>query len=353
MTPGQLRTFVALADTASVRAAAAVLVVSQPAVSAAIASLQRELGVKLVVREGRGLRLTPAGEVLAGYARRVLGLWEEARVATLSSADPEQGRLRLATVTTAGEHVVPALLASFRARYSRVEIVLEVGNRRRVWDLLLGGGADLAVGGRPPVGDELVSQAQSANELVLVAAPVGTGAPAKAHAGSARLDEAAPAGLGSGAVRAVTVAALAEVTWLVRELGSGTRDTTEELLAGLGLDPPRLTLGSNGAICESAAVGLGVALVSRAAAERQLRSGMLHEWRAGPLPLQRQWHLMSRAGSMPATAALFVDHVLGRSGGWDLVERPSLTFDGGTAEPRPAQRSRDQRSGAATNTAEP
>jgi len=342
MTPSQLRTFVAVADTASVREAAAALVVSQPAVSAALASLQRELEVKLVAREGRGLRLTPAGEVLASYARRILGLWNEAQVATVASADPERGRLRLATVTTAGEHVVPALLASFRAAHPHVEIVLEVGNRRRVWDLLLGGGADLAVGGRPPAGDELVSRALAANELVLVAAPDGRGAehgapenppPGVVAAPDGRGAEhgpgslvAAPDGRGSehtapeearSVLRSVTLAALAEATWLVREPGSGTRDTTEELLSSLGLDPPRLTLGSNGAICESAAVGLGVALVSRAAAERQLHSGMLHEWRTGPLPLHREWHLVSRAGPMPASAALFVDHVLEADGGWD------------------------------------
>ncbi len=323
MTPSQLRTFLAVADTASVREAAAALVVSQPAVSAALASLQRELGVKLVAREGRGLRLTPAGEVLAGYARRILGLWEEAQVATVASADPERGRLRLVTVTTAGEHVVPAVLASFRAAHPHVEIVLEVGNRRRVWDLLLGGGADLAVGGRPPPGGELVSRAVSPNELVLVAAPLDDAVP---RAGALAGSPVALDGRGSGSaapdeprpvVRSVTLAALAEATWLVREPGSGTRDTAEELLSSLGLDPPRLTLGSNGAICESAAVGLGVALVSRAAAERQLRSGMLHEWRTGPLPLHREWHLVSRAGPMPATAALFVDHVLGADGGWD------------------------------------
>ena len=69
MTPGQLRAFLAVAETGSVRAAAESLVVSQPAVSAVLASLRRELGVALVEREGRGLRLTKSGVVLAGYAQ--------------------------------------------------------------------------------------------------------------------------------------------------------------------------------------------------------------------------------------------------------------------------------------------
>lgn len=295
MTHGQLRTFVAVADHGSVHGAAAALVVSQPAVSAAVTALQRELGVALVERHGRGVRLTAAGAVLAGYARRLLGLWDEAQVATVASADPARGRLRVAAVTTAGEHLVPGLLASFRRTHPDVSVVLEVGNRRRVWDLLTSGGVDLAIGGRPPAGAALVSLAVTDNELVLVAAPDGA-------------DE--------GPARQVDVEDLAARTWLVREAGSGTRDAAEELLAELNLDPPRLTLGSNGAICESAAVGLGVALVARVAVDDRLRRGALHEWRAGPLPLHRQWHLVARSGTLPATAALWRDHVLAAGGGW-------------------------------------
>ncbi len=285
MTPQQLRALGAVADTGSVRGAAAELVVSQPAVSAALGALQRDLGVALVEREGRGLRMSEPGTVLAGYARRLLALWEEARVATVSSVDPAGGDLRLAAVTTAGEHVLPAALASFASRFPQVRILLEVGNRRRVWELLVAGGVDLAVGGRPPADLGLASLGTAPHELVLVAAP---GGPREAS-----LDEAL------------------RRSWLVREEGSGTRATTDELLAGLDADPVRLTLGSNGAIREAAVAGLGVALIHRAAVERELAGGGLVEWRVGPLPLRRRWHLVGREGpGLPATADLFRRHLL-------------------------------------------
>lgn len=291
MTPSQLRTFVTVADTGSVRQAAQRLIVSQPAVSSVLAALQAELGVPLVERDGRGLRLTEAGAVLAGYGRRILGLWDEACLATMAKADPEHGRLRLAAVTTAGEHVVPSILATFRRAHPGVEVVLEVGNRSRVWELLTDGGADLGVGGRPPAGGALASLAATGNELVVISAP-GEGPDRD--------------------VRQVTVAELATKTWLVREPGSGTASTADELLAELGLNPPRLTLGSNGAIRESVMVGLGIALVSRAAVAREIGEGLLEEWRAGPLPLRRHWHLVAKGDwELPATAALFRDHVLG------------------------------------------
>ncbi|MGH9153836.1 MAG: helix-turn-helix domain-containing protein, partial [Acidimicrobiales bacterium] len=65
MTLGQLRTFLAVADAGSVRGAAERLVVTQPAVSSALAALAGEIGVPLVARDGRGLRLTPAGVAFA------------------------------------------------------------------------------------------------------------------------------------------------------------------------------------------------------------------------------------------------------------------------------------------------
>lgn len=289
MTLGQLRTFLAVADAGSVRGAAERLVVTQPAVSSALASLAAEIGVPLVAREGRGLRLTPAGLAFARYARQALGLLDEAVNAAAGHDHPERGRVRLAAVTTAGERIVPRLLASFRRRYPEAGVVLEVGNRRRVWGLLAARQVDLAIGGRPPAGEPFATLATRPNHLVVVA-------PAEPGAGEP--------------VRHVSLDELARATWLLREQGSGTRGTTEELLRELELDPRVLTVGSNGAILESVAVGLGITLISRDAAAGELEAGTLQEWRHGRLPLRREWHLVGRAGGeLDPTARLMLEHI--------------------------------------------
>ena len=136
MTWARLRTFVAVADTGSVRAAAARLSVTESAVSAALASLQVELGAALVERQGRGVRLTAAGQVYAGYARKILGLLEEGAAAAGRGSVAERGALRLGAVTTAAEYLLPGLLASFRRRFPDVQVTLEVGVRDRVQQLL-------------------------------------------------------------------------------------------------------------------------------------------------------------------------------------------------------------------------
>jgi DNA-binding transcriptional LysR family regulator len=296
MTLTQLRALVEVAATGSVRQAASQLVVSQPAVSAAVTALQRDLGVALIAREGRGMVLTPAGRVFAGYARQILGLLEEGRAAAAGQLHPERGRVRLAAVTTAGEHVLPLFLAAFRASWPQAEVVLEVGNRSRVWELLRYREVDLVIGGRPPAGGRFRTLATRPNPLVVVA-------PWGAQPGP---DDGVRDGPDDG-VRDVGVAELAAQVWLLRESGSGTRSTAEELFEELGISPPTLTLGSNGAVRESVRAGLGVTLISRDAVARELEGRALEEWRCPGLPLRRAWHVVGRAGEdLPPTAGLFL-----------------------------------------------
>jgi len=300
LTLGQLRTFLAVASTGSVRAAADQLVVTQPAVSSALAAVRKQVGVALVRRDGRGLRLTPAGVALAERARAALALLDEAVAAARGEADPDRGRLRLASVTTAGEHLAPPLLASFLADHPEVTVSLEVGNRRRVADLLAHHEVDLAIGGRPPPGAETL--ATRANRLVVVSTP------GHASSGSAGRRKRPLA-------RTVTKGELDAATWLLREPGSGTRATAEALLEALGIAPRILTLGSNGAVLESVRIGLGVTLVSADAVASDLAGGALEQWEHPGLPLERPWHLLGRTGEpLAPTPDRFFAHLL--NSGW-------------------------------------
>ena len=208
--------------------------------------------------------------------------------------------MRLAAVTTAGEHVLPGFLATFRAEYPEAGVSLEVGNRAHVWDLLEHREVDLAFGGRPPGSGRFATLATRPNVLVLVAAA-----------------SKEPA---TGDVREVPLDRLRDQVLLLREPGSGTRSTAEELLDELGISPPTLTLGSNGAIRESVLVGLGITLISRDAVARELDEGALEEWRVVPdgasgdavhaVPRHRAWHLVARSGDeLDPTARLFLSHL--------------------------------------------
>jgi DNA-binding transcriptional LysR family regulator len=278
----QLKTFLEVAACGSVHEAAENLVVSQPAVSAALAGLQREIGATLVVRSGRGLALTKAGEQLALYGRRVFALLAEGTSRARESAVATRGRLRIAAVTTAAEYLAPDLLRRFREYEPHIEVELEVGNHSRVWDRLAHWEVDVVLAGRPPQGAPLRSVATRAHELVVIA----------------------PAQAGFEA------AVLAQTLWLVREAGSGTRAATEELFALLGIDPPRLTIGSNGAIQACVRAGLGVSLASRDAVDSELLAGTLEAVATALTPLAREWHLVTSTDRpVPESAARFLAFV--------------------------------------------
>jgi LysR family transcriptional regulator, low CO2-responsive transcriptional regulator len=292
VTLNQLRTFLAVAETGSVRAAAERLVVTQAAVSASLAALQRSVGMPLIRPDGRGLRLTSAGEQYAAYVHRILGLLDEAGRAAAAAADPERGELRIAAVTTAAEQIVPRLLSGFRQANPRAGVLLEAGNRDRVRALLERHQVDLAVAGRPEPGWDVRVHAVRAHELVVVSSP-DLAAASRAAGEAGMLDW------------------LSRRPWLLREPGSGTRLSTEALLADLDITPPTLTVGSNGAIRESAAVGLGVTLVSRDAVAQELTAGRLAEIGVPGTPLHRDWYLVANPGRLPLSASRLIAHALG------------------------------------------
>ncbi len=274
VTWGRMHTFLAVVDHGSVRAAATVLHVTEPAVSAAVSALERHLGTALLAKEGRGVRVTDSGLVYAGYCRRILGLVDEARTAVRSA---EGGRLRIGAVSTASEYVIPPLLASFHRRYPDVDLSLSVLPRDELFAELGNHGTDLVVAGRPPRGSGLRTRARRPNRLIVVAAPGRFPRPLTA-------------------------------TWLLRGPGSGTRDTTLGLLTQLEAAPPVLTLGTHGAVLAAAREGLGVTLVHADAVQRDLGQGVLEQLALPRTPVDRPWHVAT-ADSPTPTAELFLAHI--------------------------------------------
>ncbi len=269
-----MRTFLAVVEHGSVRAAAARLHVTEPAVSTAVAQLERHLGAELVTKEGRGIRVTESGVIYAGYCRRVLGLLDEAAAAVRTA---ERGRLRIGAVATASENVLPTLLASFHREHPDVELSLSVRPRDDLFAELTHHETDVVVAGRPPRGGGFVSRASRANKLVLVGAPGRSWDPVTA-------------------------------TWLLRGPGSGIRDTTLALLNQLDAVPPTLTLGTHGAVVAAAREGLGVTLVHGDAVANALSDGDLQQVACRRTPLDRPWHLTTTP-TPTRSVGLFLQHV--------------------------------------------
>jgi DNA-binding transcriptional LysR family regulator len=171
MTFTQLRAFALVAQLGSLRAAAAALGVSEPAVSAAVAALRTDLGDPLFRRTGTGIALTPGGRALAARAREMVRLADRTRREVASATST--GRLRVLATTACAEHVAGAVLAEFTRRMPRAAVDLTVGSTDCAAAALADGAADIVLGVRPlpAAGQALDAVPFLRYERVVVAGP--------------------------------------------------------------------------------------------------------------------------------------------------------------------------------------
>lgn len=281
----QLAAFNAVARLGSVSRAASELNLTQPAVSIQLRLLEDSAGAPLLEREGRGVKLSAAGEVMADYAARILDLWREAGDEMAAQRGVFSGTLRLGAVTTA-EYLLPPLLVAFSKVQPSVKVQLKVGNRDEIVQMLAGQQVDLAVMGRPPAELKTIAAPFARHPMAFMAAP--------SHPLMKRR-------------KAVTLEDLAEANLLVRERGSGTRSTLERLHKDAGL-PLRIgsELSSNEAIKQMCAAGFGAAFLSLHTCGLELETGMLALLPMKDNPLERDWYVMHLASRrLPQVASAF------------------------------------------------
>lgn len=275
-----LGVFHAVAGTGNFTAAAERLMTGQPVVSRQVAALEKALGVVLVERLPRGVKLTEAGALLAGYAQRIFAMEEEAARALAELQGLKRGRLRVGASLTIGSYLLPGLLAKFGKRYPGIEMSVEIANTQEVEQRLMAGRVDVGMTEGFAEGAGLLSRVFAMDALVVI---VG-----KAHPLAAR------------AKAAITAKRLCDDVgdrFIFREEGSGTREVVERALAAKGLRVrPGMVLGSTEAIKGAVAAGLGVGVLSRLAVERQVKARELVVLNIGDLELKRALYVQTAAG---------------------------------------------------------
>ena len=277
----RLRLLLALAENGSVTAAAKAIGVSQPALSQQLRLIERHYGFPLLMRTGRRVVLTQPARVVVDYARRIVRLAGESEDAVRQLLALDAGRLSVAATPTPGAYLLPRLLAAFWARHRGVRLLLEVGSVRRVERMVLGGRADLGVIGEVPDGLEVAVAPFRRDELVAVMA--GT----HPLAAAARLDGEA----------------LAAHPLIVRERGSGTRQTLERALGRAGLRLNVLfELRASDAFVQAAAAGLGAAVVSALAVDQPALGLRLRVRRVAGLDLTRYLAVVTHPDAVPGPA---------------------------------------------------
>jgi DNA-binding transcriptional LysR family regulator len=249
-----LRLFATIVDEGGFTKAARALRLSQPAISKSLNELERQLHVPLLDRSGKSLVLTDAGRLLYARASELFGVERAAERELRELRGLKRGLLRVGASTTIATYLLPPYLGRFHLRHPRVHIRTTSANTRAVLRALLESRVDVALV-EGPVSDPRIDVIPWLDdELVVIAPP---------NHSLLRLPR-------------VDVAMVAEQQFLVREPGSGTREVSER---ALGLHGVRLTktmrVGGTEAIKQAVAAGLGLSIVSRAAAADQLALGKI------------------------------------------------------------------------------
>src|SRR2546425_625297 len=249
----RLEVFAKVAELGSFSRAAEALFLTQPTISEHVRALEEELGVQLLDRLGRGATPTPAGQLVLGYALRVLALAREARQALDQFLGRMSGQLVVGGSTIPGEYVLPALIGQFKAKYPDISISLLIGSSRDVSEWVEHGRVEIGVVGADPESRTLRSRALMADEMVIVV-------PAD-HPWAAR--------------KSVALDDLTREPLILRERGSGSRAAFERALASADLDLSAFRvvgeLGSTQAVKQAVRAGVGISVISRRAVEDECR----------------------------------------------------------------------------------
>ncbi len=292
----QLKLLLALAETGSITGAARACHVTQPTVSMQLKELAEAAGLPLYEQFGKRLQLTEAGEAVLVTARALQAEWEalEQRLAGLRGL--QHGRLRIALASTA-KYFVPRMLGTFCAQHPQVDIALQVLNRDGVLQRMRAHQDDLYVLSIPPRGVPHERAHLLDNPLVLIA-PLQHPLAGRARIRPPRLQDE---------------------PFILREAGSGTRLAGDAHFEQLGLSPRvRLELGSNEAVKQSVAAGMGIGLVSRHALAADPASEGLAVLRADHFPVRSAWSVMWLPGQrLSPLAQAFLQHLQGLAGAWE------------------------------------
>lgn len=237
----ELKAFDATARTGSMSAAARLLGIRQPTISAHIAGLEKRFGVELFVRRGRGVELTAFGQALHEISNRIYHAEQQAALLLLSARSQYEGHLKIAAV---GPYNVLPMVKRYRALFPRIRLAINVGDSRQIVDSILDHRDDVGVM-LHAVDDQRVHCIPYRRQPLIVFA-------SSSHPLASR--------------KTMTLSDLEGQEFVLREQGSQTRSIFESGLAIAGVRVrSSLEVGSREAVREAVAQGLGLGVVAQTA----------------------------------------------------------------------------------------
>lgn len=270
-----LKIFVTVYKTRSFTKAAEELYTSQPTVSEHMQNLEARLNCKLFDRLGRSILPTPEAEILYPRAMAILEDLQRLEEEISAARESISGQLIIGASTIPGAYILPVLAASFKEEFPGISFEIRINDSTKIIDAVAGNELLLGVVGAKIARSKLHYQPFAEDELILAAAS------SNPVAGEITMEE------------------LGRLPFIVRERGSGTRKSTESLLAQQNKTLNQLnicaTLGSSAAVKEAIKANLGVSVISRYAIQDELLSGKIREIHIPGLTMKRNFYVVTPA----------------------------------------------------------
>lgn len=285
-----LKVYITVVEQRNFSRAAELLHLSQPGVSLHIRKLEKEFDVKLMHRSPKWVKLTEAGELLYVRAKEMVNLYESAKLDIARLQDDVSGSLQIGASFTIGEYVLPRLFSSFARQYPEVAMEVFIENSSQVVEAIRDNHIDFGLIEEDIEAQDLTVTPFMKDKLIIVAAegyPLHTSV-------IADLEQ------------------LQDQVWILREMGSGTRSSSDRFLTQTGLRVNRsYVFNSSQGVKEAVFSGLGIAMLSRWVVKRELSAGMLKEITIPDIHIERNFSLVRRIGHIPTRAnEVFAERLL-------------------------------------------
>jgi DNA-binding transcriptional LysR family regulator len=255
----QLEVLKEIVETGSFTRAAAGLFITQPSLTKQIKNLEEYIGTKVINRKHTGVTLTPEGKVLYDYAKRILQMREEAHEKIISLKDNDAGHIFISASSIPATYLLPPVIAQLRNQNPGIRVHLRTVDSEETRLSILNDQAEIGFVGKEIQDRKLTTEALWKDRIVLAVA----GGHPWSQKKSIGLDD------------------LAGEPFIVRESGSGTRETIEQHLQKVKSSSAHLNIvcemGSSEAVKEAIIAGLGVSLLSIHAIRRELKQGVLKQ----------------------------------------------------------------------------
>ncbi|OLP17265.1 LysR family transcriptional regulator [Leptolyngbya sp. 'hensonii'] len=284
----QLKVFEAAARHCSFTRAAEELFLTQPTISMQIKQLTQAVGLPLFEQVGKRLFLTDAGRELHVTCREIFERLALLEMSIANMKGLKQGQLRLAVITTT-KYVIPRLLGPFCQRYPGIDISLKVTNHEGVLERMADNLDDLYIVSQPPENFDLNSYLFIENPLIVLA----------------------PSSHPLAREKNIPLNRLAEEPFIMREPGSGTRQVVQQLFDQQGIPiKVRLEIGSNEAIKQAIAGGLGISVLSIHSLALDYTTGQFAILDVEGFPISRNWYVIYPAGKqLSIIASTFFEYL--------------------------------------------